>query len=191
MSKFDEEVNKILLEANFINGLKTFAQGAEGLLNTAAPLAGASFSVNKDVYSFLDSINKDIDTPTKYDTLKIDNVLSKMVDSKEDTLKTNQLNDFLQPKNKIVIKKFLDMHKNYTLKNIKKSIKSTTKTIINNLNKKIVDTDLNKFSTVSISNTSSINDVNTFLKWLFSLHKNQTYKEALNHFFVFLLNTEG
>jgi hypothetical protein len=71
MSKFDEEVNKILLEVNFMDGLKTFGQGVAGLgreampvINTlgkgiegaakiAAGVAGANLEVNPKLKSFL------------------------------------------------------------------------------------------------------------------------------------------
>jgi len=76
MSKFDDEVNKILLEVNFMDGLKTFGQGVAGLgrkampvINTlgkgiegatkiAAGALGGNLEVNPTLKSFLAKTSK-------------------------------------------------------------------------------------------------------------------------------------
>jgi hypothetical protein len=197
MSKFDDEVNKFLYEANFVSGLKTFTQGAEGLINTAASLAGASFSVNQDIYKFLDSINNDYSssdrvtrtTVSKYDSLKPQTAIQFLSNVKEDPFKSSPENDLSSPNNILGVKNFLKSFSNTNFLTFKNTIKSSTKSIVGNLSKNISPADLNKFSSSSVSSPQNITDLNTYLKWIFSIHQGLTYKKALDHFFSFVLNS--
>jgi len=100
MSKYDEEINKILFEVNFMGGLKTFGQGVAGIAQNLKPVAnlagkalstatnaavgalGANLTVNPGVAAFAGKVSSMFSTFINKmqgvdDSIKIDDELIK------------------------------------------------------------------------------------------------------------------
>lgn len=184
MHNFDNEVNKILSEVSFMDGLKTFGRGVVDIAKVGASIAGAEFTVSDAVNKFLSGVT------TEYDNIKTENLASLVSAMKEDKFKINSKNDLAAASNLWIVKNFFNnVVKNYELQELKNSITNVTKSLLKNkLDKKIVVAELNILSPVDIKNAKNIKDVNSFLKWLFTLHEGYTYKQALTHFFEFVFD---
>jgi hypothetical protein len=191
MHNFDNEVNKILSEVNFMDGLKTFGRGVVDIAKVGASIAGAEFTVSDAVNKFLSGVTDNYGTKTtEYDNIKTENLASLVSAMKEDKFKINSKNDLAAASNLLIVKNFFNnVVKNYELQELKNSITNVTKSLLKNkLDKKIVVAELNILSPVDIKNAKNIKDVNSFLKWLFTLHEGYTYKQALTHFFEFVFD---
>lgn len=191
MHNFDNEVNKILSEVSFMDGLKTFGRGVVDIAKVGASIAGAEFTVGDAVNKFLSGVTDNYGTKTtEYDNIKTENLASLVSAMKEDKFKINSKNDLAAASNLLIVKNFFNnVVKNYKLQELKNSITNITKSLLKNkLDKKIVVSELNILSPVDIKNVKNIKDVNSFLKWLFSLHEGYTYKQALTHFFEFIFD---
>jgi hypothetical protein len=200
MSKFDEEVNKILFEANFFDNIKSAARdvlgGVGGLAKTGAAALGSTFTYAKPIEDFL---NKDGKNQTKDNTKKPNNIQQKNLENvkmskflfevkkiKEDPYKTKDQNDFTILKNKQILSNFLQANEKLSLLDFAKEINLYSLRTINSLEKIITDTELNKFSQVDIKTMSGLQDLGANLKWLYSIHKNESYRDALTHLYNLL-----
>ena len=203
MSKFDEEVNKILFEANFLDNIKSVARGIKSaagdvfggvgsLAKTGASLIGSKLTYAEPIENFLkgDSKNKP-NQPNRKQQKNLENVkmskfLFEVSKIREDVYKTRPENDFSLFKNKQILENFLKSSEKFSLLDFSKSINQNTLRTINSFDKIISDVDLNKFSNVDIKTMSGLQDMGANLKWLYSIHKNETYAAALTHLYNFL-----
>jgi hypothetical protein len=198
MSKFDDEVNKILFEAEgFYGGLVDVARGVGGLANTAAQTAatmlGSKLTVAKPIENFLkgDPNTKATSTSTNTSTNnnsskdlsmeKISKFIFELKKITEDAYKTTPPNDFSLIKNKNILIDFLTVNEKLTLKEFVNLIFTISNRIVSNLNNTIADAGLKQFSNVDITKLEGPQDNNAYIKWLYSLHKNQTYNVAIEH----------
>lgn len=206
MSKFDEEVNKILLEINFMDNIKSAAGsiksaardvlgGTLGLAKTGASLLGSRLTYAEPIENFIkdDSKNKPNkpNQPNKEQQKNLENVkmskfLFEVSKIREDIYKTRPENDFSSFKNKQILENFLKANEKFSLLDFSKSINQNTLRTTNSFDKIISDTELIKFSNVDIKTMSGLQDMGANLKWLYSIHKNETYAAALTHLYNFL-----
>ena len=203
MSKFDEEVNKILFEANFIDNVKSTARGVLGgvgdvlggtlgLAKTGAAMLGSKLTYAEPIENFLkgDSKNQP-NQPNKEQQKNLENVkMSKFLFEvnkiKKDIYKIKPENDFSSFKNKQILQNFLKANEKLSLIAFSKLINQNTLRTTNSFDKIISDTELIKFSNVDIKTMSGLQDIGANLKWLYSIHKNETYTAALTHLYNFL-----
>jgi hypothetical protein len=190
MSKFDHEVNKILFEVSFMTGLANVGQGLLGLTGTALKTAGAvtgATTVMKDLF------NIDLNTViNSLATIKIPikNIISTIATSKEDPYKLNAALDFSKSDKLIIIRNFLKIVENIKISDLQKNMINIFNTNLKGkLNSKINFNELDKLSAADIKIPKNITDVNSFMKWLFTIHVNFTYAQALTHFFEFIKNS--
>lgn len=203
MSKFDEEVNKILLEVNFMDNVKSTAKGVLGgvgdvlggtlgLAKIGAGMLGSKLTYAEPIENFLkgDSKNQP-NQPNKEQQKNLENIkMSKFLFEvnkiKKDIYKTKPENDFSSFKNKQILQNFLKANEKFSLLDFSKSINQNTLRTTNSFDKIISDTELIKFSNVDIKTMSGLQDMGANLKWLYSIHKNETYAAALTHLYNFL-----
>ena len=201
MSKFDDEVNKILLEAGFFDGLGDAARGVVGLTKGAGGLAatmlGSKLTVAEPIENFLKgnpntkatstSTNTNTNTSTNNNSSKdlsmekISKFIFELKKITEDAYKTTPSNNFSLLKNKNILIDFLTVNEKLTLKEFVNLIFAISKRSVSNLNNIIADAGLKQFSNVDITKLQGPQDNNVYIKWLYSLHKNETYNVAIEH----------
>ena len=206
MSKFDEEVNKILFEANFLDNVKSTAKGVLGgvgdvlggtlgLAKTGAAMLGSKLSYAEPIENFLKGDSKGVTNKPKQpnkeqqnnlENVKMSKFLFEVKKIKEDPYKTKDQNDFTILKNKQILSNFLQANEKLSLLDFAKEINLYSLRTINSLEKIITDTELNKFSQVDIKTMSGLQDLGANLKWLYSIHKNESYRDALTHLYNLL-----
>jgi hypothetical protein len=198
MSKFDDEVNKILFEAEgFLGGLSDVARGvgrlAKGVGGLAANMLGSKLTFAKPIENFLkDNPNtKTTSTSTNTNTNnnsskdlsmeKISKFIFELKKITQDAYKTTTSNDFSLPKNKNILIDFLTVNEKLTLKEFVNLIFAISKRSVSNLNNIIADAGLKQFSNVDITKLEGPQDNNAYIKWLYSLHKTETYNDVIEH----------
>lgn len=175
MSKYDEEVNKILFEVNFMDGLKTFASGAAGLAknlapvanvagkvikgaaNAAAGLAGADVTVNPNVKEFVSKISQSMKNlldkmqGVSYGIVIDDNLIKTLHGvygpTVDNTIHSSKVN--LGNNNAIVIA-LVNNYKGYTLRKMGENILSTMQQIIK-IDNSTINTPSSAQSTMQVS----------------------------------------